>query len=122
MNLRRTRKGWQEIPPKHCANGHPFAAGTVLVGTQYCETLRGTLVAIECRDYSRLPTSVRGRHAKNIDNLVLGARNRRDDRTGGRRLRFVQQQSAKRTFDRTEDHVRGGVAPSSVDNSVEGQW
>lgn len=35
MNLR--RKGWQEIPPKHCPNGHELLAGAVLVGTQHCQ-------------------------------------------------------------------------------------
>jgi hypothetical protein len=31
MDLRRTHKGWEEIPPKRCANGHELRGGTCLV-------------------------------------------------------------------------------------------
>jgi hypothetical protein len=37
MDLVRTRKGWQEIPPKRCANGHELRGGTCIVGTQHCK-------------------------------------------------------------------------------------
>ena len=40
LGLVPTRKGWQEIPPKHCANGHELRGGTVLVGTQHCDCWR----------------------------------------------------------------------------------
>jgi hypothetical protein len=40
MRLRHIRKGWEEIPPKHCANGHELRGGTVLVGTQHCDCMR----------------------------------------------------------------------------------
>ena len=40
MNLVRTRKGWQEIPPNRCANGHELRGGTCLVGTQHCDCMR----------------------------------------------------------------------------------
>jgi hypothetical protein len=36
MDLVRTRKGWQEIAPTHCGNGHELRGGTCLVGTQHC--------------------------------------------------------------------------------------
>src|SRR4029077_19262892 len=68
MNLRRTRKGWEEIPPKHCANGHELRAGAVLVGTQHCQCGRSHRTQPDLRRYPddaadrlRVPTEVPGR-------------------------------------------------------------
>lgn len=37
MRLRRTRRGYEEIPPSCCeACGTPFTAGQVLVGVAHC--------------------------------------------------------------------------------------
>jgi len=54
MRLRHTRRGWEEIPPKHCSNGHQLRAGAVLVGTQHCDCWRTHTCRI-CGDTTYTP-------------------------------------------------------------------
>ena len=69
MNLRRTRKGWQEIPPKHCANGHELRGGSVLVGTQHCICGRThrTHTCRTCGDTTWTPPTGSACMLKNLD-------------------------------------------------------
>jgi len=69
LGLVPTRKGWQEIPPKHCANGHELRAGAALVGTQHCQCGRThrTHTCRTCRDTQYTPPTGSACRLKHLD-------------------------------------------------------
>ncbi|ASR85640.1 hypothetical protein SEA_AMGINE_39 [Mycobacterium phage Amgine] len=68
MRLRPTRRGWVEVAPVTCTNGHRLARNA-LVGVQHCDcgTMHRTHWCKTCGDTTYTPPLADGCHSRAFD-------------------------------------------------------
>ncbi|ASW31786.1 hypothetical protein I5G86_gp59 [Mycobacterium phage DarthP] len=68
MRLRPGRRGWVEVAPERCANGHTLARNA-LVGVQHCDcgTMHRTHWCKTCGDTTYTPPLAAGCHGRALD-------------------------------------------------------